>query len=102
MASDADEAQEHITAFWNVVAPWIEAVRRALPESPSDVLDVATGTGFLALIMTGLGHRVTGIDLAPQMLEEARASATRRGLAVRLLPGDAVAPDFADESSSMS
>ncbi len=108
------EVQENITAFWSMVAPdyeahagnvpqtssaehtaWIEAMERFLPPAPADVLDVATGTGYLALIAAGLGHRVTGIDLAPTMLAEARASATRRGLEVVFAEGDAVAPRFA-------
>jgi SAM-dependent methyltransferase len=58
------------------------------------VLDIATGTGFVALIAAGLGHRVTGIDLAAPMLAEAEREARERRLAVTFRPGDAVAPDF--------
>jgi ubiquinone/menaquinone biosynthesis C-methylase UbiE len=109
--------QARITEFWssigqhynqdpeNVVAPdtdeyaaWVEAVRVLLPREPCDVLDVGTGTGFLAFIAASLGHRVTGVDLAEGMLVVARAEAARRGLRPRLLTGDAVAPDFPDAS----
>src|SRR5262245_49405582 len=72
---------------------WLDAVGAVLPGEPSDVLDLATGTGFLALIAAELGHRVTGIDLSPQMLSLAERSARERGLDVRLAPGDAVAPE---------
>ncbi|MGH9139924.1 MAG: class I SAM-dependent methyltransferase, partial [Vicinamibacterales bacterium] len=56
------------------------------------VLDIGTGTGFVAMIAAGLGHRVTGIDLAEPMLSEARGAAAQRGLNVRFLLLDAVAP----------
>ncbi len=111
------DPQENITAFWSMVAPdyeahagnvpqtssaehaaWIEAMEGLLPPASADVLDIGTGTGYLALIAAGLGHRVTGIDLAPTMLAEAQASATRRGLQVVFAEGDAVAPPFAAES----
>jgi ubiquinone/menaquinone biosynthesis C-methylase UbiE len=77
---------------------WVEAVRAFLPPEPCDILDVGTGTGFLAFIAASLGHRVTGIDLAEGMLAVARVEADRRGLHPRLLTGDAVAPDFPDAS----
>lgn len=109
--------QERITEFWssigqyynqdpeNVVAPdtdeyvaWVEAVRNLLPGEPCDVLDVGTGTGFLAMIISSLGHRVTGIDLAEGMLAVARVDADSRGIHPRFVIGDAVAPDFPDSS----
>ncbi len=114
---DREDKQTRITEFWNsigqyynqdpenVVAPdtheyaaWVEVVRELLPSEPSDVLDVGTGTGFLAFIAVSLGHRVVGIDLAEGMLAVAREEADRRGLHPRFLTGDAVAPDFPEAS----
>jgi SAM-dependent methyltransferase len=109
----SDDVQAHITAFWNTVAAgyeahggnvaeygsaeyqrWVDALAAVLPAPPSDVLDVATGTGYVALAAAFLGHRVTAVDLAPAMLGELVAKATARGLAVDARLGDAVAPGF--------
>lgn len=88
-----DEAalQGRITTFWDAVASdydspghvalpgtapyvnWVKALGSALPASSARVLDVGTGTGFVARIAAELGHRVTAIDLSAAMLE---ASAT--------------------------
>ena len=76
--------------------------RRALAmlESPTRVLDLAPGTGDLAL---GLAHRfphvrVTGFDLTPAMLEIARRRIARAGCAARVafLEGDATRLPFPD------
>lgn len=47
------------------------------------VLDVACGTGNLALPAARLGAVVTGVDLAPNLIEQARENAARQGLAVQ-------------------
>lgn len=39
------------------------------------VLDVGTGTGFLALLLANLGYEVTGVDFAEKMLELGRKKA---------------------------
>jgi protein-L-isoaspartate O-methyltransferase len=61
---------------------WVPAIERLLPPPPADVLDIGTGTGFVAFIASSLGHRVTGLDLSAAMLAEARMEAGRRGLDV--------------------
>ena len=45
--------------------------------APEDlrVLDVGTGPGFFAILLTESGFRVTAIDLTPEMLSEARRNA---------------------------
>ena len=54
-----------------------------------EVLDVGCGTGFLALELAGRGHRVTGVDFAPEMVALARGKAAARGLAVQFEEADA-------------
>jgi SAM-dependent methyltransferase len=109
--------QNRITAFWTAVAPyygsdpsnvpgresaeysaWIRAIEQLLPSQPSDVLDVGTGTGFVALIASQLGHRVTGLDLSVAMLAEARLHAEGRDASIVFKTGDAVAPPLDEES----
>lgn len=63
---------------------------------PLDVLDIGCGTGFLALQLADLGHRVTGLDCTEEMLELGRAKAREAGLEVRFEAGDAERPPFAD------
>jgi protein-L-isoaspartate O-methyltransferase len=75
-----------------------KAIAELLPVTPSNVLDVATGTGFVAMIAAELGHCVTAIDLSEPMLEVARAEANRRGLKVTFLHDDAAAPNFPEKS----
>jgi len=62
----------------------VRIVRRS---SPRRILDVATGTGDLAIALAARipEAHVLGIDLSEQMLEEARRKVVRRGLDERVL-----------------
>src|SRR5690349_23878173 len=55
------------------------------------VLDVACGTGNLALPAARTGATVTGVDIAPNSIEQARANAKAAGLNVQFDEGDAEA-----------
>lgn len=78
---------------------WLEELENHLPKDRTlDILDVGTGTGFFAILMAKLGHRVTGIDLTPAMLEEASALAEHLGLAITFRQMDAQNLEFPDES----
>ena len=53
-------------------------IRRHFPGTPQQqirVLEVGTGPGFFAIILTKAGYRLTAIDLTPAMLEAARENA---------------------------
>lgn len=47
------------------------------------ILDLGTGTGFLALEFARRGASVTGVDIATGQIEQARRDADRQGLPVR-------------------
>jgi len=79
-------------------AAWTEIWSRALPAAPQRVLDLGTGSGYLARLLADLGHEVTGTDLADGMLERARHHAARMANPPRFAVGDAVEPDFPDAS----
>src|SRR5215212_792835 len=62
------------------------------------VLDVACGTGNTALPEARTGAIVTGVDLAPNLVEQARENARREGLKVQFDEGDAEALPYDDAS----
>ncbi|WP_293178877.1 bifunctional demethylmenaquinone methyltransferase/2-methoxy-6-polyprenyl-1,4-benzoquinol methylase UbiE [Oceanithermus sp.] len=76
------------------------AVRLATEKAPRRILDVATGTGDVALLLKRARPEaeVVGGDFTPQMLELARAKAERAGVDVRFVEADALALPFADAS----
>ena len=55
------------------------------------VLDVACGTGNLALPAAKAGAKVVGIDIAPNLVEQARQRAAAAGLDIQFDEGDAEA-----------
>lgn len=63
------------------------------------VLDVGTGTGVAAITAARFGARVTGLDLTPELLAEARENARIAGCSeVRFDEGDAERLPYADAS----
>ena len=66
------------------------------------ILDVATGTGDLAIAMARRisGSMICGVDLSPQMLEVARTKVAKRGFDERitLMEGNAEHLELADQS----
>src|SRR5947209_13863174 len=77
---------------------WLGVLSRLTGQPPRRVLDVGCGTGFLAIRFAELGHTVTGIDLAPQMIDQARGKAEQGGLQVDFRIGDAAGLDCAEET----
>lgn len=64
----------------------------------SAVLDVATGTGHVALAAARRFCAVTGVDYVPALLQEARARAGAEKLQVQFREADAEALPYADAS----
>ncbi len=105
------EVKGHIQKYWNsrgkdydrspghVSLPevWREVLASTF-EGRMRILDVGTGTGFLALILAELGHEVVGIDLSRGMLAVAREKARKTGMDVEFRLGDAENLPFSDAS----
>ena len=66
-----------------------EFVSRLDLPAGAQVLDVACGTGNVSLPLARRGARVTGVDIAPNLLEQARARARAEVLDIRFEEGDA-------------
>jgi SAM-dependent methyltransferase len=68
----------------------------ALTLSPgATLLDVACGSGQLALVAAERGFKVTGVDIATNLILAARGRATAAGVDVRFDEGDAEALPYA-------
>jgi SAM-dependent methyltransferase len=60
------------------------------------VLDVACGTGNTAIPLARRGATVTGLDIAPNLLVQARERAAQEGLAIQFDEGDAEQLPYAE------
>ena len=76
----------------------LAAVELARIEPGERVLDVATGTGNAAIEAAHRGAEVTGVDLAPRLVEVARGRAAEEGLPITFTTGDAQALPFEDDA----
>lgn len=63
-----------------------------------DVLDVATGTGNVALVAAERGAVAVGSDLTPELFDTARQRAADRGVAIDWVDADAEEMPFAEQS----
>ena len=91
-AATYDHSASHAISDPLEAATWRAALRRALPEPPSTVLDVGAGTGSLSLLAAELGYLVTSLDLSEGMLAKAREKAGARGLELSFEIGSAMTP----------
>src|SRR5258708_38945878 len=62
------------------------------------VLDVACGTGVVALTVARAGAKVRGLDLSPVLIEHARKHATLAGVEIDFEEGDLEALPYGDAS----
>ncbi|MET9435775.1 class I SAM-dependent methyltransferase [Streptomyces sp. NPDC006551] len=96
-AAAFDDEPDHGLRAGPTRAAWARLLDSLMPTDPVDVLDVGCGTGSVSLLLAEAGHRPTGIDLAPRMVERARTKFAAAGLDGRFLVGDAMAPATGDQ-----
>lgn len=94
-AASFDDEPDHGLRDPEVRRAWAARLSSWLPARASDVLDLGCGTGSLSLLAAEQGHRVTGVDASPAMVERARAKLAGRD-AVFLI-GDAAAPPVGEQ-----
>ena len=71
---------------------WIVYLRKLLDERkarPRQVLDLACGTGNVSELLAGEGFAVTGVDIAPGMIAQARRKRQEQGLPIAYAVQDA-------------
>ena len=76
--------------------PAAELVRFAGVSAGQRLLDVACGTGVVAVTAARLGARVSGLDLTPELLVRARENSGIAGVDIDWREGDAEALPYSD------
>lgn len=100
--------------FWNSVATKFDGVvEKRFPEAykfifehlaedvedSKNLLEIATGTGIIAIKLSNRVPRITAIDIAPQMLEVARKKCSAKQIDnITFKFGDACALEFGDKT----
>lgn len=92
MAGDYDRFSRHLEGSAK------DFYSRLSPLPGSRLLDVACGSGQLALMAAKDGLEVTGVDIANNLVERARDRAREEGLCARFQEADAEALPFGDAS----
>ena len=116
VANPYDERKERIVHYWekrssdflthkreelhsSMAERWMKEIRAQLPsERKLRILDVGCGAGFFSVLLAKEGHQVTGVDLTPDMIENAGILAAEEKADCKFLIMDAEKLDFPDET----
>lgn len=111
-----DERKERIVSYWEkrsgdflehkraelhspMAERWLYEIKNQLPQDRNlRVLDVGCGAGFFSVLLAKEGYQVTGVDLTPDMVENARTLAEEEKTDCEFFVMDAENLRFADES----
>lgn len=115
MGSDITDVKAKIRSWWDRSDQDYDAVEAHGVHSPKEmemwesgldklighkkglkILDIGTGTGFLALLLAEMGHEVTGADWAENKIQKAKEKASMRNLPIRFEVQDAEKLSFDD------
>ena len=109
-----DERKERIVHYWEkrssdflthkreelhsaMAERWMKEIRAQLPAGERlRILDVGCGAGFFSVLLAKEGHRVTGVDLTPDMIENAKILAEEENADCEFIVMDAENVDFPD------
>ena len=67
-------------------------------DKPLKILDIGTGAGFFAILLSRQGHQVTGIDMSADMLHQAKQNVLAAGAHAEFAKMNAQELAFADET----
>lgn len=111
-----DERKERIVSYWEkrsgdflehkraelhspMAERWLYEIKKQLPQDKNlRILDVGCGAGFFSVLLAKEGYQVTGVDLTPDMVENARTLAEEEKTDCEFFVMDAENLRFADES----
>ncbi len=88
-AEEFDDDSQHGVHGDTQREAWLSVLRSWTGDPGKQVLDVGCGTGVISLLLAELGHDVTGVDFAPEMLEQARIKVERSDLSPTFQQADA-------------
>ncbi|MDG0843832.1 class I SAM-dependent methyltransferase [Staphylococcus equorum] len=78
---------------------WVEEIEAIIPlRDGLKVLDIGTGAGFLAILCAQQGAEVSGIDLAPEMVQSAKQNAQQLNQNIHFNVMDAEHLNYEDET----
>jgi len=96
---DMDALKQRLRATWmagdyGLIAKSTESgaeefINRLALKPGTRLLDVACGNGNIAIVAARVGAVVTGVDIAPNLLEQGRERAKAEGLTIQFDQGDA-------------
>ena len=108
MALDVEGFKRGQRAVWSAgdypdIARYIESAAEHVVTAANvgpgqDVLDVATGSGNVALLCALRGAKVTGLDITPELFDAARRRAADAGVECEWIEGDAEDLPYEDGS----
>lgn len=94
LASTFDHEPDHGLRDPVLRETWTAFLKTWLPQTNLTILDIGCGTGSLSVVLAGLGHKVTGIDLSPSMISLAQAKAAGQGFQIEFQVMDAAYPQL--------